>query len=155
MDIFLPLLEILIIQVPWKGPIIILFSPCKKFVLTSRSIPTQGAIDPLSYLQILQHRRAAILLPKTSTFSDHIPNIMVSVDIAPSGTCFLIVSPYGSRFSIYIGSCVSSSEQRLQFSLLPLGDNKYYKSRSIFLWTWNSVFIRIIRLYYLLSDSHQ
>ena len=138
MDRLSPFIELLSVQVFWSNPISLLLGPWKAFCLR-----IWFCYWPRSYITILlfiysttQGRK--ISSTNTSTLSNHLAALMVFVDIYPSGYYLLIVYPSGSKSSIRVYYCFSSSDKIPILVLIPLGDNNYYKYWSRFPWYWNS-----------------
>ena len=84
----------------------------KQFILASGSVPDQGTNESSSSLYNLPHRGAYILSSDPSTLSDHFTTNLV--DFPPSGAWLLIIAPSGAESSIYIDSCVYSSDKKPQ-----------------------------------------
>ena len=74
----------------------------KQFILASVSVTDQGTKESSSSLYNKPHRGAYILSPDPSTLSDHLTTTMV--DVPPSGSCLLIIDPFGSEYYIRIDS---------------------------------------------------
>ena len=154
MDRSLPVLEIFIVLIP-PGTIqpFYYLDQVKLFILESGYVPDQGTKDPSSSLYNPSHKGASIFYPDPSTFSDHFKTTMV--DISPSGSWLLIVDPSGYEPSIYVDSCVTSSEKKMRSCWLPLGYNHSSKSWSICPWSWNLLSIGSDSFNYLLNESSQ
>ena len=94
-----------------------------------------------------------MLYPGPSTFSDHFTTDMV--DVAPYEYLLLIVTPYGSKSSICVYSCFSSSENKILSCWIPHGYNHYCKSWSRCPWSWNLPSNRFYTFNYTPTEYYQ
>ena len=97
----------------------------KQFILASGSVTDQKTKELSSSLYNPPHRCEYILSPYPSTFYDHLTTTMV--DVSPSVTMLIIISPSGAEYSIRIESYLSYSEKKPWTGWILLGDNQYSK----------------------------